>query len=80
MLRNFNPNGTGLKTAGIFSLPFSEEEASLVFIPVPWEVTTSFGHGTSLGPDGIYEASKQLDLCDALYGDFYHQGIFSKGH
>ncbi len=75
---NFDPNATGLRDSGIFALPFTEEEASLVFIPVPWEVTTSFGHGTSLGPDAIMAASKQLDLVDALYGEFYKEGLFQQ--
>lgn len=74
----FDPNATGNKNAGLFSLPFSEEESKLVVIPVPWEVTTSYGHGTSLGPDAVLEASKQLDVQDALYGDFYKQGIFQR--
>lgn len=74
----FDPNATGQKEAGIFALPFSEDEAQLVFLPVPWEVTTSFGHGTSMGPDAIMVASKQLDLCDALYGEFYQQGLFQR--
>jgi agmatinase len=74
----FNPNSTGQSDSGLFALPFSKEEASLVIIPVPWEVTTSYGHGTSLGPDAIFKASKQLDLCDALYGEFYKLGIYQE--
>jgi agmatinase len=74
----FNPNATGNKNLGVFSLPFVEEEAKLIFIPIPWEVTTSYGHGCSLGPAAILEASKQLDLFDALYGEFYKLGIFQK--
>ena len=73
---NFNPNATGLENSGIFSLPFSEEDSQLILLPVPWEVTVSYGGGTSLGPQAIFEASKQLDLCDSLYGDFYKKGIF----
>jgi agmatinase len=72
---NFDPNGTGQKEAGLFALPYSVEESQLVVVPVPWEVTTSFGHGTSLGPDAILTASKQLDLYDGLFGEFYQQGI-----
>ena len=73
---NFNPNLTGLKNSGIFSLPFCEQDSQLVLLPVPWEVTVSYGGGTSLGPQAIFEASKQLDLHDSLYGDFYKKGIF----
>ncbi len=73
---DFNPDATGLKDSGIFSLPFCEEDSRLVLLPVPWEVTVSYGGGTSLGPRAILEASKQMDLCDALHGDFYKKGIF----
>ena len=74
----FDPNATGTNTSNIFALPFTEEQSKLVLLPVPWEVTTSYGHGTSIGPRGIFEASKQLDLCDSLYGEFYQQGIFMR--
>lgn len=74
----FDPNATGNSNYGLFSLPYNEEESDLILIPVPWEVTTSYGDGCSLGPDAIFAASKQLDLCDALYGSFYRRGIFQK--
>lgn len=72
---DFNPNATGQKDAGIFALPHTLEESQLVFIPVPWEVTTSYGHGTSLGPAAIQVASKQIDLYDGLFGEFYQYGM-----
>lgn len=37
------------------------EEAKIVFLPVPWDVTTSYGEGTANGPQAILEASYQLD-------------------
>lgn len=74
----FNPNATGHKNNGIFSLPYSEEHSQLVYLPVPWEVTTSYGDGCSLGPVALTEASKQLDLFDALYGEFYQKGLFAR--
>lgn len=75
---NFNPNATGNKNLGVFSLPFNEEQSQLVILPVPWEVTTSYGAGTSLGPQCLFESSKQLDLFDSLYGEFYQQGIYQR--
>ena len=72
----FDPNATGSSKNGIFSLPYSREESELILLPVPWEVTTSYGLGTSMGPSSILQASKQLDLCDALFEDFYQRGIF----
>ncbi len=73
---SFDPNATGQKDSGVFALPYDYDKAQLIFIPVPWEVTTSFGHGTSMGPDGVFAASKQMDLCDGLFGEFYTHGIY----
>src|SRR3990167_10191985 len=74
-LKNFDPNAAASKDSGIFGLPFTVEEATLVLIPVPWEVTTSYGGGTSKGPQAILQASKQVDLFDAELGNFFESGI-----
>lgn len=73
---NFDPNATGVASAGIFGLPFTFEESKLVLLPIPWEVTTSYGNGTSLGPDAIYECSRQIDVMHADTGTAYEKGIF----
>ena len=70
-LKNFDPNAAASKDSGIFGLPFTVEEATLVLIPVPWEVTTSYGGGTSKGPQAILQASKQVDLFDAELRGFF---------
>ena len=49
---------------GIFGLPFTEDEASVVLVPVPWEPTTSYRRGTAKGPAAIRAASAQVDLFD----------------
>lgn len=72
----FDPNATGVASAGIFGLPFSFEESQLVLLPVPWEVTTSYGSGTSLGPDAVYECSRQIDVTHADTDTAYQKGIF----
>ncbi len=46
----------------LFGLSTKYEDAHIVVIPVPWEVTTSYGSGASLGPEAILKASPQLDL------------------
>lgn len=56
-------------------MPFSCEEAALVLIPVPWEVTTSYRRGTAKGPDAILKASPQLDLYDLTFGPIWKKGI-----
>ncbi len=60
----FDPNGVGIANGNIFGFPYSEEEAEIVIIPVPWDATASYGKGASDGPKVILEASTQLD--------FYH--------
>ena len=40
------------------------ENSKIVFLPVPWDVTTSYGAGTANGPQAILEASYQLDYYD----------------
>ncbi len=74
-MKNFDPNAAADKDAGIFGLPFSVDEAKLVILPVPWEVTTSYGGGTSQGPQAILQASMQVDLYDFELGNFYQAGI-----
>ena len=74
-MKNFDPNAAAALDSGIFGLPFTVEEAKLVLIPVPWEITTSYGGGTSQGPQAILQASKQVDLYDLELGPFYEAGI-----
>ena len=54
-LEDFNPNGVGVK-GSLFGLPFDTENAKVVVIPIPWDVTVSYGSGTSQGPAAILEA------------------------
>lgn len=71
----FNPNNAGLKDSNIYGLPFTIEEADIVLIPVPWEVTTSYGAGTSEGPAHILEASFQVDLYHPEFPELWKKGI-----
>ncbi|MCB0376859.1 MAG: agmatinase family protein [Bdellovibrionales bacterium] len=73
---SFDPNATGNLNNGVFSLPYSQEESQLVILSAPWEMTTSYGEGCALGPSTVFTSSKQLDLSDALYGEFYQNGIY----
>ncbi|WP_088891364.1 agmatinase family protein [Leptolyngbya ohadii] len=61
---DYDPNGVGSKTANIFGLPSTIDSAKVVIIPVPWEVTVSYGAGTARGPAAVVDASTQLDLYD----------------
>lgn len=75
-LDNFDPNGPGQDNGNFIGLPFSEKEASLVFFPVPWDVTVSYAAGTANGPDNILRASSQLDLAHPLGKDTWKEGIY----
>jgi agmatinase len=74
-LSNFDPNSVGLKTNNIFGLPFKEDEAELVLLPVPWEVTVSYRQGTARGPENIFDASMQIDLYDPDVVDGWKKGF-----
>lgn len=74
-INNFNPNDIGDAENNIFGLPFSPDEADLVIIPVPWEVTVSYSAGTAEGPAAIYEASYQVDLYDANVPEAWKKGM-----
>ncbi len=76
MIATFDPNAAALENAGIFGLPYTEETATLVYLPVPWEVTTSYGGGTSLGPAAIFRASHQVDLFDLEVSKPYEAGLY----
>ena len=77
-LKNFDPNSVGNPNNTIFGLPFKEDDARLVILPVPWEVTVSYGAGTSRAPDHIFSASLQVDLYDPDVPDGWKQGFFMK--
>lgn len=72
----FDPNSYADKNSGMFGLPFSLEESETVLIPVPWEVTVSYGGGTSEAPEAVKEASYQVDLYDPVLEDAWKRGVF----
>lgn len=74
----FDPSQAISSEFGIFGLPLEESEAQLVLLPVPWEVTTSYGKGAANGPRIIREASEQVDLFDLETGNAYQKGYFMR--
>lgn len=74
-IKAFNPNNPGNMDAGIYGLPFTAEESDIILVPVPWEVTTSYGGGTARGPAAILEASFQVDLFHPEFADLWKRGI-----
>lgn len=64
--------------AGLFGATIPSEWAGIRILGVPWDVTTSYGGGTSAGPLAIVQASHQLDLMDQHFGRTFLAGIEMK--
>lgn len=77
-LSTFDPNSVGNPNNNIFGLPFTEEDAKLVILPIPWEVTVSYNAGTSRAPDHIFKASLQVDLFDPDFKDVWRHGFYMR--
>lgn len=77
-LSNYDPNTVGNPDHNIFGLPTTEEDARLVIMPVPWEVTTSYNAGTARAPEHILNASLQVDLFDTDFTDAWKQGFYMR--
>lgn len=77
-LENFDPDAVGNPSHNIFGLPFTEEDARLIILPVPWEVSVSYSAGTARAPENVFKASYQVDLTDDDYGDVWKQGIYMR--
>lgn len=75
-IQDFDPNSIGIASNNIFGLPTTEDNARLVILPIPWEVTVSYRNGTAKGPEKIMEASYQIDLCDLDAMNFWREGYF----
>lgn len=67
-----NPNNN------IFGLPFTEEDARVVILPVPWEVTVSYGSGTARAADHVFKAALQVDLYDPESPEAWKQGFYMR--
>ena len=74
-LSKFDPNAAGNPNNNIFGLPFTEEDARLIILPVPWEVSVSYGSGTARAADRLLKASLQIDLYDPDNPEGWKQGF-----
>ncbi len=77
-LSNFDPNSVGNPNNNIFGLPFTEDDAALILLPVPWEVTVSYKAGTARAAEKICKASLQVDLIDVDIKNGWKQGFFMR--
>ena len=77
-ISNYDPNSVANPNNNIFGLPTDEDSARLVIVPVPWEVTVSYGAGTARAAEAIFKASFQVDLFDPEFPDTWQQGYFMR--
>ena len=77
-LSKFDSNGPSNPKNNVFGLPFTEDEARLVILPIPWEVTVSYGAGTSRACEHVFRASMQVDLYDGETNDAWRQGLYMR--
>jgi agmatinase len=75
---SIDPNAKAASGAGIFGLPFKEKDAHVVYLPVPWDVTTSYLTGTHKGPRAIFDASEQIDFFDLDFGEAWKLGLYMR--
>ncbi|HNX05711.1 MAG TPA: arginase family protein, partial [Opitutales bacterium] len=62
--RDTNSADAKLNFHGDDVAPSTPESALFHVIPVPYEKTVSYGHGTAAGPEAILKASAQLETFD----------------
>src|SRR4051812_41282442 len=75
-INSFDPSQPGLADASIFGLPFLAEQSEIIIVPVPWEVTVSYGAGASDGPEAVLDASFQVDLNHQDFPGLWKLGIY----
>ncbi len=73
-----DPNAKASSDDGIFGLPYREQDSKIIFLPISWDVTTSYIAGTSNGPEAILNASPQIDFFDLDFKDTYKSGLFMR--
>jgi agmatinase len=72
----FDPDAAAVPGSGIYGLPHGPDDAFVRVLPVPFEATTSYRGGTSLGPEAVLAASHQVDLFDLETGEPWQRGIW----
>ncbi|MGG9972648.1 arginase family protein [Ferruginibacter sp. SUN002] len=73
-LSTFDPNAVSSPNNNIFGLPFTKEDAKLIILPVPWEVTVSRHEGTARAPEHIFRSSLLVELFDTTFKDQWRKG------
>ncbi len=73
--KTFDPNGTIPDNGNYFGIPLSPEDAALVLISAPWDITVSQRAGSSYAPDAIIEASRKVDFFEPMAPYSWRKGI-----
>jgi agmatinase len=71
-----NPSDISLSNSNIFGLDCDFDASNIVILPVPWDVTTSYRRGTSMGPESLKISSSQIEIYDEYLGNIWKAGIF----
>jgi len=71
----YDDNKAACADDGIFGLAYTQKDARVCLVPVPFEATASFHLGTLNAPQAILKASEQLDLYHPLAPRAWEQGI-----
>lgn len=69
------PNGVDVDNGNYFGMPFEVDNAQLVLVSAPWDVTCDNGGGSASAPDAIIEASTEIELYDPYAPDEWRKGI-----
>lgn len=77
-LSKFDVNEVANRNNNIFGLPFSEDDAQVVILPVPWEVTVSCNAGTARAIEHIFKTSTQIDLFDPNMPHGWKKGFYMR--
>jgi len=55
------------------------EKSKIVILPVPFDLTTTYQHGTNQGPEALIEASRNMELYDIeTQSEVYKKGIYTE--
>ncbi|MFI0435425.1 MAG: agmatinase [Parachlamydiaceae bacterium] len=69
-------HGVEGRYAGLNDAFSDRKESKIVMIPVPFDLTTTYQHGTENGPDALIEASRNMELYDIeTHSTLYQIGI-----
>jgi agmatinase len=71
----FDPSGVGVHNGQFIGLPYSKDDARIILLPAPWDVTVSYRDGTATASENILQASYQLDLYDAHVKNAWKFGL-----